>query len=163
MIPNPIFGPDDEIDDEDLQYLDPDEQARALGLEPDPRITQVPYDKPATLLQDQIKAPAPPPVPGYLTWRLAEVARARGVVNMQGPHRGKVALMGLHRGTGLAHTTIKRLLAHPEDVDMVASDTLSRLCGFLQCQPGDILVYVPGRRARREPENDHAVANAGRN
>ena len=90
-----------------------------------------------------------PPVPGYIDIRLAQVARARGVVNPKGPYAGQVSLSGLVRGTSLAATTIQPLLHHPGNRDLLHFDTLSRLCEFLRCQPGDLLVYRKGPRPKR--------------
>ena len=149
-----LFPPDSPTDDEDLQFLTEEDRARELGLEV-PYVNSVP-DGP--LLTHKIAPPPPPPVPGRVGWRLHEVARSRGIVNQHGPYQGHVALMGLARGAGLAHTTVKRILQRPESMEMVSTDTLARLCGFLRCQPGDLLVYNKGRRPdddQRGPYGDH--------
>lgn len=160
MFNNRILSPDDGIDDEDLQFLEAEDRDAILGLEKPAPVTQLPYSEPGPQVMKAINPPAREPLRGDLQWRLAEIARARGVVNREGSHAGKVALSGLARGTGLAHTTIKRILAHPEQVDMVARETLIRLCGFLRCQPGDLLIFVPHRSSSNEREN---APNPGRN
>ena len=92
-----------------------------------------------------------PPVPGEIQFLLAQVARAKGVVNPKGPYRGQVSLTGLMRGTSLASTTIHPLLHNPEAMKMLHLDTLARLCDFLRVQPGELLVYKPGVTAGGRP------------
>jgi putative transcriptional regulator len=79
----------------------------------------------------------------YIQFRLAEVARERGVVVKRGPHKGKVSLTKILNGTGAAYTTIFPLLRHPEQAKGISFDLLERLCRFLDCQPGDLIKYVP--------------------
>lgn len=160
MFPNRLLSPDNPIDDDDLQFLDDDERNAELGLEPPAPITSLPYDEPSPLVARAIQPPERAPLVGALRWRLAEVARARGVMNREGSHRGKVSLSGLARGSGLAHTTVKRILAHPDDIDMIATETMIRLCYFLKCQPGDLLIYTSGRSPNHERQN---TADTGRN
>jgi putative transcriptional regulator len=51
----------------------------------------------------------------------------------------------LARLTGLAKGTITAL--YHDRVHKVDYDVLGRLCRVLGCQPGDLLVYVPGEDA----------------
>lgn len=132
---------DEKYDDEDLEYLDENDRLVALGLaepEPVPPVTEL-------LATDVGPAPAKrilqPPPRGYVQVRLAEVARSRGVINASGPYKGQISLAALVRGTNLAATTLQQLLRKPEEVNMVSLSTIARLCNFLRCQPGDILVY----------------------
>ena len=47
--------------------------------------------------------------------------------------------------TGLSTSTLTRLANDKEE--RVAINTLDRLCAFFDCQPGDLLVYVPTEAA----------------
>lgn len=89
--------------------------------------------------------------PGTIRLRVAEVAYARGYVNTEGPFAGTVNLTALQRGTDLAYTTLTALVRQPATVRAITFDTLARLCAFLDCQPGDLLVYEPRDGAYRPP------------
>lgn len=53
------------------------------------------------------------------------------------------------RGTGLAKNTV--LALYHDRVHKVDYSVLEKLCRFLDCQPGDLLVYVPdGEESRLE-------------
>jgi DNA-binding Xre family transcriptional regulator len=86
---------------------------------------------------------APPPLRGQVRLRLDEVARLRGVVNHKGKFRGMTNLSAIQRGTGLAYATLNKLLRAPQDQTGISFDVLTRLCEFLHCQPGDLLVWEP--------------------
>lgn len=45
------------------------------------------------------------------------------------------------RQTGIGKTTLLRL--YHDKAKGVRFDVLAKLCKFLNCQPGDLLVYVP--------------------
>ena len=47
--------------------------------------------------------------------------------------------------TGLSRSTLARLANDREE--RIAISTLDRLCAFFDCQPGDLLVYVPTEAA----------------
>ena len=56
------------------------------------------------------------------------------------------------RGAGVSKGVVYDL--YHEKTRMIAFDTLERLCRFFNCQPGDLLVYVPdeedkGKEAQR--------------
>lgn len=143
---------DPEYEPEDLQFLSPRERLIALGMDPEVDITYSDDPHPGDLKGRDVGPVHPaiktlqPPLPGWLEIRVAEVARARGLVNPRGPYRGKVSLTALTNGTNLAHTTIKPMIATPEECLMFHQNTLIRLCDFLRCQPGDLMIYHKGRR-----------------
>ncbi|MGB9662743.1 MAG: helix-turn-helix domain-containing protein [Moorellaceae bacterium] len=56
-----------------------------------------------------------------------------------GEHRLKMS--DVVRGTGLAKNTV--LALYHDRVRKVDYGVLEKLCKFLNCQPGDLLVYVP--------------------
>lgn len=43
--------------------------------------------------------------------------------------------------TGLAKSTLARLAN--DKADLIGKSTMDRLCGFFDCQPGDLFIYVP--------------------
>jgi putative transcriptional regulator len=45
------------------------------------------------------------------------------------------------RGTNLAKATVHKI--YHERVSKVDYHVLGRLCAYLECQPGDLLVYIP--------------------
>ena len=61
----------------------------------------------------------------------------------------RLRISDLARLTGLAPETISKYY-HDKGVTAVEMETLNRLCKALNCQPGDLLVYVPD-----EEENGH--------
>jgi putative transcriptional regulator len=52
------------------------------------------------------------------------------------------------RGTGLAKNTV--LALYHDRVRKVDYEVLGKLCRFLNCQPGDLLVYVPDEEQKGE-------------
>lgn len=130
----------DDLEEEDLPFMDPGERARALGLG-------------SKALQARDVGPIPekprgtqPPPPGKIVIRVAQVARERQIVNKHGPYAGQVSASGIQRATGLAATTIHRFLHEPENLSMMDLPTLARLCGGLRCTPGELLHYEPNSR-----------------
>lgn len=75
--------------------------------------------------------------------KITETARKRGILVDRGPHKGKVSLTKIQRGTGAAYTTLFPLLRHPDQAKGISFDLLERLCEYLNCQPGDLIEYVP--------------------
>ncbi len=65
-----------------------------------------------------------------IKWRLIAVMADREVDNQR-----------LHELTGLHLGTIAKLRNNPPS--RLDTDTLNKLCKALQCQPGDLLRYVP--------------------
>ena len=61
----------------------------------------------------------------------------------------KENIKSLHDKTGLNRNTLSNL--YHEKVKRVDFDTLERLCEFFDCQPGDLLEYIP------DEENDDGV------
>lgn len=53
------------------------------------------------------------------------------------------------RGTGLAKNTVHAL--YHDRVHKVDYHVLEKLCEFLNCQPGDLLVYEPSKPAKDQP------------
>lgn len=149
----------DKFDPEDLEFLDDDSRASALGLtgivSPVRVIESTGHNAPE---EDPFEIPdispmdrrhrspeiSQRPLPGWIKIRLADVARTRGVVNPKGPYRGLPSIAAIQRGTDITASTIQALLNDPDRLAMIHFGTLARLCGFLQCQPGDLLVYHHG-------------------
>ena len=67
-----------------------------------------------------------------IKWRLAVVLADREMTYLQLAER-----TGLHRVTV---NKLKNRFVAPPRID---SDTLDKLCRALQCQPGDLMVWVP--------------------
>lgn len=55
--------------------------------------------------------------------------------------RRKITYDVIWSETGLSRTTLARLANDREE--RIAISTLDRLCAFFDCQPGDLLIYVP--------------------
>ncbi|MGI9862888.1 helix-turn-helix transcriptional regulator [Moorella naiadis] len=53
----------------------------------------------------------------------------------------RLKMIDVARGTGLAKNTV--LTLYHDRVKRVDYAVLDKLCSFLNCQPGDLLVYVP--------------------
>jgi len=64
------------------------------------------------------------------------------VSEMLGRH--KLSQRDLARGTGIHPYTISKL--YHEKVSRLELSHLEKLCEFFQCQPGDLLEYLPDRR-----------------
>lgn len=62
----------------------------------------------------------------------------------------RLKMIDVARGTGLAKNTV--LALYHDRVKRVDYAVLDKLCSFLNCQPGDLLVYVPenGKAGDRE-------------
>lgn len=74
---------------------------------------------------------------GRIRVRINEVALARGVTNAA----GLANVQAIQAGTELPEMTIWQLVRHPDARSAIGFDTIARLCMFLRCQPGDLLVY----------------------
>ena len=55
--------------------------------------------------------------------------------------RRKITYDVIWSETGLSRSTLARLANDREE--RIAISTLDRLCAFFDCQPGDLLIYVP--------------------
>ncbi|HHV58260.1 MAG TPA: helix-turn-helix transcriptional regulator [Firmicutes bacterium] len=53
------------------------------------------------------------------------------------------------RATGLAKGTLTEL--YHDRARRIDFGTLEKLCRFLDCQPGDLLVYVPEKKTPKTP------------
>ena len=69
--------------------------------------------------------------------RLGEVLKGR-----------KKTYYWLSKQTGIPYNTLWRLKAGR--TNGISFDTLSRICDVLECQPGDVLVNEPGKKAKRK-------------
>jgi DNA-binding Xre family transcriptional regulator len=85
----------------------------------------------------------PPPLRGRIRYRLDDVARARGLVITSGRYKGQVNLSAITRGTGLAYATVYKILRQEQDTTGMSKQVMARLCEFLHCTPGDLMVYEP--------------------
>ncbi|NPV29824.1 MAG: helix-turn-helix transcriptional regulator [Firmicutes bacterium] len=62
----------------------------------------------------------------------------------------RMKIIDLARVTGLAPETVSKYY-HDKGITAVEMDTLEAFCKALDCQPGDLLVYVPdGEESRPE-------------
>ena len=55
--------------------------------------------------------------------------------------RKRFNIQDVHDKTGLARSTISAI--YNGSTTRIESDTLNRLCELFQCQPGDIMEYIP--------------------
>ena len=55
--------------------------------------------------------------------------------------RRKITYSLIKEETGLSKTTLVRL--GNDRANLIGTSTLDRLCSFFDCQPGDLLIYVP--------------------
>ena len=55
--------------------------------------------------------------------------------------RRKITYSVIKEETGLSKTTLVRL--GNDKAELIGISTLDRLCAFFDCQPGDLLIYVP--------------------
>lgn len=139
---------------DDFEFLSDEDRARELGIEPaellqgdDEDISSIPFNQPGPI-PDSILQVAQPSAPGWIEIRLADVARTRGVVNAKGRYRGHVSMIALARGTNLAPSTIIPMLRKDATIKGMSFDTISRICHFLKCNPGDILRFHTGPRPK---------------
>ena len=69
-------------------------------------------------------------------------SRLRELMAAQGRQmRRKVTYDLINRETGVSKNTLTRLAN--DRADLLAISTIDRLCAFFDCQPGDLLIYVP--------------------
>jgi putative transcriptional regulator len=74
--------------------------------------------------------------------RLRELMAIRGRQT-----RRKVTYDLIREETGLSKNTLARLAN--DRADLVALNTMGRLCAFFDCQPGDLFIYVPSPEPER--------------
>ncbi len=55
----------------------------------------------------------------------------------------KLKMIEVSRQTGIGTSTLMRF--YHERSEGIRFDVLGKLCAFLECQPGDLLVYVPDK------------------
>ncbi len=55
--------------------------------------------------------------------------------------RRRITLSEVAEKTGISRATLTRIANVPGNV--TNTDTLDALCEYLECQPGDLLVYIP--------------------
>ncbi|MFC1999214.1 helix-turn-helix domain-containing protein [Chloroflexota bacterium] len=55
--------------------------------------------------------------------------------------RRKVTYEDVRASTGLSKTTLVKLAN--DRAGLISINTLNRLCWYFDCQPGDLLIYVP--------------------
>lgn len=79
---------------------------------------------------------------GAIKFRLKEMMLARGLVHQAGPHKGKPHVKALENLTHIDYSTLTELLLRGNGIQAISWGTLGRLCKALNCQPGDLIVYV---------------------
>lgn len=87
---------------------------------------------------------------GTIRVKLDDVARELGLVHKQGRYAGRVNYKALYNYLGvglLGNATFDRVVRHPERAVTMHFNTLAKLCRALNCQPGDILEYIPAETA----------------
>lgn len=148
----------EQYDEDDLEFLDADSRAEALGLSVKDPVRVIPSTGHNALPGDPFEIPeitplgnkerspevAQRPLPGWIQIRLGDVARSRGVVNPKGSYRGLPSITAIARGTDITPSTVQAILNDSSRIAMIHFGTLARLCHFLKCQPGDLLVYREG-------------------
>ena len=60
-----------------------------------------------------------------------------------------ISAYALSRGTGLSYPSAYRLSRPAGTFGRLHAETLERLCKFFEVQPGDLLIWTPGRRNGR--------------
>lgn len=55
--------------------------------------------------------------------------------------RRRITLSEVAEKTGISRATLTRIANVPGNV--TNTDTINSLCEYLECQPGDLLVYIP--------------------
>ena len=64
--------------------------------------------------------------------------------------RRRVTYEDILAQTGIANTTLTRLAN--DRAGMVGISVIDRLCSYLDCQPGDLFIYLPDRQ-QSSPSN----------
>jgi len=77
--------------------------------------------------------------------RLRELMALKSRVSSQ-----KVTYDSITAATGIFSSTLTKLANNK--ADLLGVSTLDRLCAFFDCQPGDLLVYVPSEPASPEEQ-----------
>ena len=85
-----------------------------------------------------------------IRFRLTEILKRKGWT----PYR-------LSQATGLTVPTAYRLADPTLRFGRFTTDTLERLCGALDVQPGDLLEWVPEEQGRRRRGAGRRVASGG--
>lgn len=68
--------------------------------------------------------------------------RLRELIALKGRQsRRKIRYEDIRVDTGLSMTTLVRLAN--DRAELISANTLDKLCWYFDCQPGDLLVYVP--------------------
>lgn len=73
-----------------------------------------------------------------MRWKISELLKKRGWTAYR-----------LAQETGITVPAVYRLAKQHAQMGRVEGDTLDRLCAALDCQPGDLLEYVPEKKGRR--------------
>ena len=91
---------------------------------------------------------------GTVQLHVLDMARKRGFVHLDGKDKGKVNSSQLARACDTVDSSIWPLLRAPDARTGISFEMIARLCGALQCTPGDLLEYVPPGQAQgyRRPE-----------
>lgn len=55
----------------------------------------------------------------------------------------RITLLELASKTGINRNTLSRLIDLRQEPHNTTTDVINRLCHYFNCQPGDLLVYVP--------------------
>jgi putative transcriptional regulator len=63
----------------------------------------------------------------------------------------RMRIADLSRATGLVPETITKYY-HDKGITAVEMTTLDRFCKALDCQPGDLLVYIPDDKPQNKTE-----------
>ncbi len=85
-------------------------------------------------MSNQQQLVASEPITGEVYWRVAEMARKRGLVSRTGRTPGRPHLLAIMRATGVSYQTVYTLLRKPARVRRVDLATLERLCALFQCE-----------------------------
>lgn len=94
------------------------------------------------------------PPAGRIRLKIHEVAQEKGFVVPNGPFQGDANTTAVTRGSRLSYSTVWPLLKHPEKVERIHLETIAELCAVLDCQPGDLMEYIPEPRHTETPLSD---------
>lgn len=101
---------------------------------------------------------------GRVRFNILPQMRRLRLVASSGPKRtlGTPSPTVLMKQCGIEAMTAWALVRHPETIQRLDFRTLAKLCWGLNCQPGDILVYIPAEAEKRKKTRleDHFAAGA---
>ncbi len=62
----------------------------------------------------------------------------------------RITLLEMSRETGINRNTLAKLVDPRQEPYTTNTDVINRLCKYFDCQPGDLLVYVPDDEKKQQ-------------